>query len=57
MRMDPNARCSHGRKLWWGLGVGKAKHMSRSGNTHSSEVCEEASNDPEKYRDKRYIRD
>lgn len=55
--MDPNKRCSHNRKLWWNFGDGKARHMSKTGNTNSSEICQEATNDPETYRDPRYIRD
>lgn len=57
MRMDLNKRCSHNRLLWWNFGDGKARHMSQTGNAHSSELCQEANDNPEAFRDPRHIRD
>jgi len=57
MRMDPNARCSHGNLLWWNFGDGKARHISELDNTLVAKICQEATSNPEKYRDPRYIRD
>jgi hypothetical protein len=57
MRMDPNKRCSHNRTLWWSFEDSQARHMSSTGNTQSSELCPEANDNPEAFRDERYIRD